>query len=604
MNIPSLNHMLLAAVDRYQKPDAFRFKQDGTYTDVSHADFAAGVERTSLGLQTLGVTPGDRVALMAENRLEWALLDYAILCARAVNVPIYPTLLPHQIEYLLGNSGTHVVCVSTAEQAAKIEQVRANLPELQHVIIIEPHPVDGLPPASGGQEFHSLETLQHRGKEESRADPERFRAAATQAERDDLATIIYTSGTTGLPKGVKLTHGNLITNIQALEDILDLGPADSCLSFLPLSHVFERTCGHFLMMHKGVTIAYAESVETVQPNLVEVRPTLMVSVPRLYEKIHARVKTMVAGSPPLRQKIFHWALATGWQAAQQRMQGKRVGGPLAFKVAIADRLVFRKLRARTGGRVRFFFSGGAPLSADVGQFFFSAGFTIYEGYGLTETSPVLTVNRPDLIKLGMVGAAVSGVEIKIAEDGEILARGPSIMPGYYKNEAATAEAIDADGWFHTGDIGMLDADGCLAITDRKKDLLVTAGGKNIAPQPIENRLKTSRFITESVLIGDRRKYPVVLIVPDFEALAGHAREIGVETTSTTELCRHPQIVEFMLGKVESLCGNLAHFERPKRIALIDQEFTIESGELTPSLKVKRKVVIEKFKDLIDTLYVD
>jgi long-chain acyl-CoA synthetase len=351
-----------------------------------------------------------------------------------------------------------------------------------------------------------------------------------------------------------------------------------------------------------VTIAYAESTDTVLADLAAVRPTILISVPRLYEKIHARVRELMAASPPLRRRIFRWAQEVGWQAAQYRMTGRRTPPGLRLHAGIADRLVFGKLRARTGGRIRFFVSGGAPLSPTVGRFFFSAGFTIYEGYGLTETGPVLCVNRPGWIKLGTVGRAIPGVEIRVDSEGEILARGPNIMRGYHRNPEATAEMIDADGWLHTGDIGVIDGDGYVTITDRKKDLIVTSGGKNVAPQPIENRLRTSRYISEAIVIGDRRRFPVALIVPEFESMRAFARGAGIGEMSDAELCRHEKVNDLMLEQVVSLCSDLAQYERPKRIALINHDLSIQSGELTPSLKVKRKVVTDRFREIIEALY--
>ncbi|MGD8394681.1 MAG: long-chain fatty acid--CoA ligase [Candidatus Eiseniibacteriota bacterium] len=601
MRIPSLNHMFLEAVDRFRKTDAFQVKQAGRYVPVSHEAFARCVEAQSLGLAELGITPGDRVALIAENRLEWAAADYAILAARAITVPAYPTLLSHQIEYILRNSGSRVAFVSTAAQLEKVERVCEGLPDLRHIVVMDD--TGDLPrPTRGGQTVLAWKALQDSGAALAAGDAERFRATATRAAADDLATIIYTSGTTGIPKGVMLTHGNIAANVESVADLFGFDETDTCLSFLPLSHVFERTCGHYVMFHKGVSIAYAESLETVQQNLVEVRPTLMISVPRLYEKIHARVMTMVAASPPLRRRIFHWALDVGWRGARRRMTGRRAGGLLALRLALADRLVFAKLRARTGGRIRLFISGGAPLPAEIARFFLAAGFDIYEGYGLTETAPVLCANRPGKVKLGTVGQAVPGVELRVAEDGEVVVRGANVMRGYYRDDIATREILDEDGWLRTGDVGTIDDDGHLTITDRKKDLIVTSGGKNIAPQPVENRLKTSTLIAEAVLIGDRRKFPVVLIVPDHEQLAERARAGGITSSSISDLCAHPQILELYEREVETLTSSLSQYERPKRLALIDRPFTIESGELTPSLKVKRKVVMERFRDLIDGLY--
>ncbi len=594
MSSQSLNHLFLEAVERYQKPDAFRVKREGQWESVSHLEFAALVRGIAAGLKRLGVARGDRVAILSPNRLEWAAADFGILANRAVTVPIYPTLLAHQVEFILRNSAAKVVVAADERQLKKVLAARDQLPDLKSIVVIDA-------PASLPPDAVAFEALTKGSAATGEGD---FREAALAATADDLATIIYTSGTTGVPKGVMLTHGNFVSNIEAILDRVPMDHTDTCLSFLPLSHVLERMAGHFLMVRCGVTIAYAESVETVQPNLVEVRPTVMISVPRLYEKIHSRVVEMVGKSAPVRQRLFSWALGVGWQEAELRMRGRRAGGLLAAKFALADRLVFSKLRERTGGRIRFFISGGAPLSPDVAKFFFSAGFTIYEGYGLTETSPVIAVNQPGQIKLGTVGPVIPGVQVKIAADGEILCKGPNVMRGYYKNDDATGEVFDAEGWFHTGDVGELDEEGYLRITDRKKDILVTAGGKNIAPQPIENLLKTSTYINEAVLIADRRKFPSVLIVPNFDTLRSEAMRRSLGANSPGELVEAPDLVALVRSEVKRLSATLAAYERPKKVQLLASDFTIESGELTPTLKVKRKVILEKHREVIAQLYND
>ncbi len=595
MPITTLTQLYFDAIDRHRKPDAFRVKRGGAYASVSHAEFARQVERASLGLVSLGIVPGDRVALLAENRLEWALADYAILCARGVTVPIYPTLLPHQIEYQLRNSGAKIAFASTSHQVAKITSIQPGLPDLAHTVAFD------AVPTNTPHTMH-LENLIQRGEDIVRTAPGRHRELAGSTEPDDLATIIYTSGTTGVPKGVMLTHRNLTSNVEAIVKVLDFGPDDTCLSFLPLSHVLERMGGHFAMLHRGVTIAYAESIEAVPINLPEARPTMLVGVPRLFEKMASRVMAAVASAPPARQRLFRWALATGWEAAEQRLAGRTPGPALKLRCALARRLVWKKIHARLGGRSRLLFSGGAPLSPEVARFFYSLGFTLLEGYGLTETSPVIAFNTPAHTRLGSVGKPIPGVEVRIAADGEIETRGPNLMLGYYKDELATREAMTADGWFLTGDIGTLDKDGYLSITDRKKDLLKTAGGKFIAPQPIENRLKSSTFIAEAVMIADLRKFPVALIVPDFAALKAHADVAGIQADGPADLCRNPQIIDLVKEEVTRLSAEFAPFERAKKFALVEQEFTVATGELTPTMKIKRKVIAEKYKQLIDSLY--
>jgi long-chain acyl-CoA synthetase len=402
---------------------------------------------------------------------------------------------------------------------------------------------------------------------------------------------------------VMLTHGNIVSNVVAATKIVEeMGTNDIALSFLPLCHIFERMGGYYLMLAKGVTIAYAEGVEQVPANMAEVRPTLMCSVPRLYEKMYARVNEKVAGDPPIRQKIFRWAIGVGREKFQAYCDRRSPGALLSAKFAIADKLVFSKIRERTGGRLRLFVSGGAPLAREIAEFFGAAGLLILEGYGLTETSPVITVNRPDALRPGSVGKVVEGVEVRIAEDGEILTRGPHVMKGYFKKPEATAEVIDKDGWFHTGDIGHLDKDNFLVITDRKKDIIVTSGGKNIAPQPIENQIKTNPFVGEVVMIGNKRNFPAALVVPNFDNLEKWAKGKGISYASREDLITKPEVQAHYDNLLKDLTKDNAQFERIKKVSLLPKEFSVEAGELTPTLKVKRRVVEQKYQSIIDRMY--
>jgi len=591
----TLNHLVLAAVERYRKPDAFRVKRDRRWVDVSHAEFARQVERVSLGLLSLGIAPGDRVGILSENRLEWAITDIAILTARAVTVPVFPTLLPHQMEFQLKNSGMKVLFVSTAAQLEKVEKIRTQLPDLAHVVPFEV-------PTREVAHVITWEGLMARGDDFGRTAPGRHRELALSAKPDDLATIIYTSGTTGVPKGVMLSHGNILSNVRALVEIMDFGTRDVCLSFLPLSHVLERTGGQFAMFHQGATIAYAESVEAVVQNLPEVRPTMLVGVPRLYEKAYSRMMVMLAKMPARRQQLFRWALGVGWQAAERRMAGRARDPLLRLQCALAERLVWRKVQARFGGRARLLITGGAPLPPPVARFFHSCGLSVLEGYGLTETSPVIAVNTVRHLRLGTVGKPIPGIEVRLAADGEILTRGPHVMRGYWRDDLATREMIDADGWFHTGDIGSFDADGFLSITDRKKDIIISATGKNISPAPIENRLKQSPLISEVIMIADQRKFPTALIVPDFAALRAEAERLGVNAAEDATLCRDPRLIARVKAEVDQVAKEFAPHERIKRIALIDHDFSVAEGELTPTLKLKRKAISDKFKAVIDAMY--
>jgi long-chain acyl-CoA synthetase len=594
MAIQTVCDLFYRSVDTYRKPEHLKYKRDGAWHTVSSEEFRAAVEEISMGLRALGVSRGDKVAIVSENRPEWAFADLATLCTGAADATIYPTLTAAQVHYILDDSESKVAFVSNAAQAAKVAEVRARLPRLQHVVRFDPAPMPGTT---------SLDELRAKGREALAADRDAVRRQAATLTKDDLATLIYTSGTTGDPKGVMLTHANLLHNVLAAEKVFPMVNHEwTALSFLPLCHSFERTAGHNFMLYAGVTIAYAESVEKVPENMQEVRPWIMCSVPRLYEKMYARVNEKVASDPPLRQRIFRWAIGVGRKVFAHTVARTEAGALLKLRFALADKLVFSKIKARTGGRLRLFISGGAPLAREIAEFFGAAGMLVCEGYGLTETSPVITCNYPGRVKPGTVGLPLEHVEVKIAEDAEILTRGPHVMKGYYRKPEATAEAIDGDGWFHTGDIGFVDSDGCLVITDRKKDIIVTSGGKNIAPQPIENRLKTNKFFSEVVMVGNRRNFPAALVVPNFESLEAWAKQGKMSVVSREELVRRPEVLAHYRRLVDEMTADLAQFEKIKKIALLTREFTQESGELTPTLKVKRRVVEERYKPTIDAMY--
>jgi long-chain acyl-CoA synthetase len=594
MAIRTICDIFYRSVDTYRKPEHLKYKKDGVWRAVSSEEFRAAVEEISMGLRSLGIAKGDKVAILSENRPEWAFVDLAVLCAGAADATIYATLTPAQVQYILADSESRVVFVSNAAQAAKVAEVRAQLPHLRHVVRFDAAPAAGTT---------SLDELRAKGKEALAADPDVVRRRAAEVTGDDLATLIYTSGTTGDPKGVMLTHGNLLHNVLAAEKVFPMVDQEwTALSFLPLCHSFERTAGHNFMLHRGVTIAYAESVEKVPENMQEVRPSIMCSVPRLYEKMYARVNEKVASDPPLRQKVFRWAIGVGREAFAHTVARTEPGALLKMKLSLADKLVFSKIKERTGGRLQLFISGGAPLAREIAEFFGAAGMLVCEGYGLSETSPVITCNRPGRVKPGTVGLPLEHVEVTIAPDGEILTRGPHVMKGYFKKPEATAEAIEKDGWFHTGDIGFVDPDGFLVITDRKKDIIVTSGGKNIAPQPIENRLKANKFFAEVVMIGNKRNFAAALVVPGFEALEAWAKERRMTVGGREELVRRPEVLAHYKGLVDEMTADLAQFEKIKKIALLAREFTQESGELTPTLKVKRRVVEERYKPMIDAMY--
>ena len=591
MTTQTLPDLFYRSVDGFQKPEHLRYKRDGAWRATSSEEFRAAVEETAMGLAGLGIGTGDHVAILSENRPEWAFADFGTLAAGAADVPIYPSLTPAQIRYVASDSRAKAIFVGAPALAAKVAEVKRELPGLQHVIGFDDAP--GTLP---------LAELRARGRAALAREPDAARTLAARVAPSDLATIIYTSGTTGDPKGVMLSHANLVSNVLAAAKAFpQIRPEWTALSFLPLCHSFERTAGHNFMIHSGVTIAYAESVERVPDNILEVRPQIMCSVPRLYEKMYARVNEKVARDSAARQAIFRWAVAVGREGFEGQLARRAPSLALRVKLALADRLVFAKVRERTGGRLQLFISGGAPLASEIARFFGAAGMLICEGYGLTETSPVITCNRPGRMKPGTVGLPLEGVEVKIAEDGEILSRGPHIMQGYFGKPEATREAIDAQGYFHTGDLGHVDPDGFLVITDRKKDIIATSGGKKIAPQPIENKLKTNRFFAEVVMIGDRRKFAVALVVPNFEVLLAWAKERGI-TGTREELVRRPEVVSHYLDLVSSMTGDLAQFEKIKKVALLPKELSQEAGELTPTLKVKRRVVEERYRSLIDEMY--
>jgi long-chain acyl-CoA synthetase len=590
-SVSTLSRLFLNTCRVYPKPALFLVKAEGSYAPISTAEVETRVRELSLGFRELGLRPGDKAVILGENRPEWVMTDLAILCAGGVTVPIYTSLLPEHIKYIINDSDAEIVVCSNRELWLKVEAVRNDLPRVRHFVMIDEEEPAGI---------LTLGEVRGKGKRAAEADPGLFERNALAVQPSDLASIIYTSGTTGPPKGVMLSHANFVSNIKAVGLVVSFLSTDTALSFLPLSHVLERTAT-FVFLYHGATIAYAESVETVSENLLEVRPTIMISVPRLFEKMYARVMEMVLKMPAPKRALFFWALSVGRRHAAKIIGKQPVSGTLKLKVRLAHRLVFSKIQARTGGRLRYFICGGAPLAADIAEFFYAMGLVIFPGYGLTETSPVLTGNSFEAYRFGSAGRAIPGVELTIARDGEILARGPNIMQGYHKREAETREAMEG-GWFHTGDIGHLDPDGFLFITDRKKDLIVTAGGKNVAPQPIESILGLNPYIASAVVVGERRRFISALVVPDFGKLEEYAKANGVPFRDRAELCRRQDVVDFMLAEVNRSTPDLASYERVKKIALLEREFDIESGEITPTLKVRRAIVEEKYKNLIDSLY--
>lgn len=594
MSVRTIPEMLLEAARERPRPDCLAYREnDGPYVALSTATVLEKARNIGLGLRNLGVQAGDRVAILSENRHEWALADLAALGCGAVTVPIYSTLLAPAIEFILADCEPVALFVSSPEQAVKVAAIRSNLPSLRHIITFEPTDLPGAV-MLGQVEADGLATAAGKPAD----DP----AWWTGGDPHGACSIIYTSGTTGNPKGVVLTHDNFVTNIINVTRVVDFGPRDTCLSFLPLSHVLERMAGYYSMLYRGVGIYYARRFDTIAEDLALARPTLMISVPRLYEKIHANAANLAATAGFPKRQIFFWARRVAIRWAEARVDGPPADWRLKLAHRVADRLVFGKLRARLGGRVRIMVSGGAPLNPRIIKFFNGAGALILEGYGLTETSPVLTCNIETGIRFGSVGRVIPDTEIRIAEDGEILCRGPQVMRGYYRNDEATAEVLGRDGWFATGDIGHLDADNYLFITDRKKELIVTAGGKNIAPQPLENALVADKYIAQAVVIGDRRPYLSVLIVPDYANLQRYADARNLGASTPAELAAHPRVQRLFQRIVDSANAEHPGFGQIKKFALVPREFTLADNELTPTLKIKRFEIGRIWKTTIDAMY--
>jgi long-chain acyl-CoA synthetase len=589
--VETLAQLFLNTAKSYRKNDLMLYKQEGQYIPISTEEFEKKVIHLALALNDLGLKKGDKLIILSENRPEWVMTDLATICQGGLTVPVYTSLTAPQAEYIIQDSDASIVVVSDKEQREKIQAVRDRLSQIKHYITFEQENHPG---------FINLNSLLETGRQKEAENPGLFVELAAAIQPEDEASLIYTSGTTGEPKGVILTHRNFISNVKTCISLLDISYRDIVLSFLPLSHVLERMV-MFAYIYAGATVGFAESVETVAQNLLEVKPYIMVSVPRVFEKIYASVMDTILAGSALTRKVFFWAYKVGKTYAQKELSQEKIPSGLKLKRKVAYKLVFSKIIEKTGGRVRFFVSGGAPLSKDIAEFFYALGLVIYEGYGLTETAPVLAVNCPGALRFGTVGKPIPGVEISLAADGEILARGPNVMKGYYKKEAETQEAFEGS-WFHTGDIGYLDQDGFLTITDRKKDLIVTSGGKNVAPQPIENLLMTCPYISTVVVIGDKRRFITALVVPNFEKLEELATKRDISFTDRKDLIKNQEIVKFIQSEIDKATASLASYEKIKKVALLDRELEIEKGEITPTLKVRRAAVENRYQELIGRLY--
>ncbi len=598
MSFSTIPEMFLRICEQMgdSKP-AFKYKKDGKYTDMTCTELREKVECLAVGLLELGVRAGDRIGIASENRIEWIVADFAITGIGAVDVPVFAILTAKQEEYIFGNCEASAIFVSNNFQLGKVMEFKDRLPSLRHIIVMnDDFKCDDVA-------VKSMNSIIRRGSELKNPSQRRsiFADLCSKVKPDDLLTLIYTSGTTGDPKGVMLTHRNITSNIQGCIDSIHFDQNDVLLSYLPLCHSYERTTGYYKMFAVGATMALAESVDTVAANLIEIKPTVMTTVPKLLEKVKTKIYNKVAKESKAKQKIFHWAVTVGTKYALNKLDGKN-SIALSAKYKIADKLVFAKIRTKLGGRMKMMVSGGAALTDDVAKFFFAAGITVIQGYGLTETSPVLTCNRIDDIEIGTIGKPLPNVEIKIAADGEILARGPNIMKGYWADKHATAEAIDDDGWLYTGDIGKITLKGNIKITDRKKHIFVSNAGKNIAPQPIENLLTQSKYIEQVILIGDYREYCTALITPDFEQLESLAADLDINFGKASELIINEKIISHVKRDIDYIQKDLAKYERVRRFAMLAEPFSVANGELSPKMSIKRHVVEKKYAAFIDAMY--
>lgn len=581
------------SVSEYALPDALNYRSDGEWKSISSADVLRRAECVAAGLRSIGLDRGDRAAILAANSPEWTLADAGCQFAGVIDVPIYTTLTPDSVRYILADSESRLLFVDTAAAYERIRDAVADLASLEHIIVFD-----------NTNEIESAITfaeLIRRGEQHLATDPDCLERIRAEISSSDIATLIYTSGTTGEPKGVMLTHSNIVSNVIGAAERYAFSGQDVSLSVLPLSHVFERT-GMYVYLMYGMRVHYAESIEKVPDNLQEVRPTIFIGVPRIFEKVFERARMKASQAGRLSETIFDWATDVAKQYASLNESGEAIPLSLTAKHGVADKLVFAKLRDFFGGRLRFCITGGAALPDEIYLIFTGAGISIMQGYGLTETSPVISSNNPSAVRVGTVGKPIRDVEVRIAQDGEIEVRGPGIMKGYYHKEKETTEVFTTDGWFRTGDIGRLDDDGFLMITDRKKELFKTSGGKYIAPTPIEQMLRSSRFINQAVLVGNERKFAAALIVPNFEMLESYAQLKELDVTGAADLCDHPKIIDLIRRQIESATGNLSQFEKVKKFALLENELTVDGGELTPTLKVKRRVVDDKYRGVIDEMY--
>ena len=591
--LPEMFDVITKAFKDRERP-LFLRKVKGKYEGVSYSTYRMYVKRFMLGLHSIGLNKGEKIGIVSENRIEWFISDMASLSLGAIDVPVFPSLPPAQLEYIMNNAGVKFIIVSNQFQLNKLNKIKDNIPTLEKIIIMnEKYDIQ--------DNVIKFSDILRAGEHIEKDNIDFFERSIYSVTPDDIATIIYTSGTTGNPKGVMLTNNNFVSQIVSATQYVGLTHTDVFLCFLPLCHVFERTATAYASFSCGAQIAFADSIDTVGENLIEVKPTWVTTVPRLFERMYGKIIKTINNSSPTKQKLFYWAIEVGKQYALAKKKGL-VSLSLRSKYSVAEKLVFVKLREKTGGRLIAFISGGAALPKELGIFFEAIGIIIIEGYGLTETSPIICVSRLEDYKFGSVGRPLPGVQVRIADDGEILTKGPNVMKGYYKLEKETNEIIDSDGWLHTGDIGYLDSEGGLFITDRKKHLFVSSGGKNIAPQQIENLFLTSKYIDQFVLIGDRRQFLSALIVPDVEAIKEYAYSHQISYENEQDLVNNDQIYKLIEKDMANIQQDLANYEKVKRFVLLDKPLTLEGGEVTPTLKIKREVIEKNYSNLIEEMY--
>lgn len=585
------------SAEKLRLEKALNYKRGGKWLSISSAEVATRAGNIALGIYAMGIHKGDRIGIMSANSPEWTLTDVGCQFAGVVDVPIYTTLAAGSVCYILNDAQARVLFVEDRKMYDRISESLGECKSIETIIFFDKSAVAGVDGSL------SLDDVEAKGKELAATEPDLLSNLQSAVQPTDIATLIYTSGTTGEPKGVMLSHDNITSNVIDCGEHYDFSPKDISLSVLPFSHVFERSA-MYLYVYNGMSVYYAESVEKVPDNLAEVRPTIFIGVPRIFEKVYEKAKLKASQNGGAKEKIFDWAMDVAVKYARHGEDGTSVPLGLKIKHAIADKLVYSKLRAFFGGRLRFCLTGGAAISDEIYLIFTGAGIGIMQGYGLTETSPVITSNNPSFVKLGTVGKPIHNMQVRIAEDGEIETTGPGIMLGYYNKEQATRDTFTDDGWFRTGDIGEIDNEGFLKITDRKKELFKTSGGKYIAPSPIEQMIRSSRFVNQAVLIGNERKFASALIVPNFEMLDSYAKHKGLPKMSPAEYCQNEKIIDLFERQVATATEGLAKFETVKKVALLENEFTVDGGELTPTMKLKRRVIDDKYRDVIDELYTE